>query len=862
MRTTGIRLIADVDQFKRAFRGGADAVRHVQATAERATRTFRDLGRNARQANDQITKSQAAMRSNIAAMDAQIGQVRQNLQRLSTAYAQGNTTVVKQMNEQQKRLKQLTDVRKLLPGVEQMTKVGVEAGRRFDVGFLSITKTTAITFGSFLGGAVLAALPLLGAAITGIIIGGAGVGGVVGGIVAAAKDPRVAEAGKQLGATVWENMQTRAQQFFVQPLLQSISRIQSAFFGMSGDLDRIMQNSARFLRPLTEALAFFMQRVVAGLANLTDAADPVIDALGNGIAQVGSELKIMFDSFKDNGVDAAVAIGVVFDILNSIIRATGIALNILTETFGFLAKVGAFGEKAQREYIRLEINAKLAAEANRELAGTFGTVSGAGAASAGVISKLTSELLKLGGPKMAAAAAADAHARAVRGETGAMKELNDTIRAQIDPLFAFAQAQKKVEEAQKAATEATRKHGAQSTQAKNATRTLAEAALDLQGKAGGLAGSFDGRLTPSMRATFTAAGLTKTQIKQVEKQLIEARKAAEKYEDKYGADVFEKGAAAAAKKFIHLSSMQRALEKGSAIPMQARKAFEPAFAEGGWTGPGHKHQPAGIVHADEFVVQKSSRRKIEARHPGLLEEMNATGQIPPGYAAGGAVRWPYPVTAAKTKVPTVEQALAAVMPKFGEWPSSPSAQRGDSGIWRRIVAMIRATGPMSGAFGNAYRPGDPKWHGSGRAVDWMGYNQDGLARFLAAKRPLELIHRTRQRDYAYTRGRNRGSFSNGLMEAHRNHIHIAMNNGGLIREPVVGVGASGATYSFGEQGPERVLSSPQTAAGAAVTNHIQVTVQAPVGSHPREIGRQVVAVLQPYFEGGGRLVVHGQPVLP
>lgn len=117
---------------------------------------------------------------------------------------------------------------------------------------------------------------------------------------------------------------------------------------------------------------------------------------------------------------------------------------------------------------------------------------------------------------------------------------------------------------------------------------------------------------------------------------------------------------------------------------------------------------------------------------------------------------------------------------FGAWPSSPAAQRGDSGVWRAIVALIRSTGPLSGTFGNAYRPGDPLWHGSGRAVDWMGFNQDALATFLASRRPLELIHRTSQRDYAYTRGRNMGSFNSALMQAHRNHIHIAMAQGGLM----------------------------------------------------------------------------------
>jgi len=141
-------------------------------------------------------------------------------------------------------------------------------------------------------------------------------------------------------------------------------------------------------------------------------------------------------------------------------------------------------------------------------------------------------------------------------------------------------------------------------------------------------------------------------------------------------------------------------------------------------------------------------------------------------------------------------------PGFGSWPSSPSAQRGDSGVWRSIVALIRSTGPMSGTFGNAYRPGDPLWHGSGRAVDWMGYRQDALATWLAAHRPLELIHRTPARDYAYTRGVDKGSFNEQLMQEHENHVHIAMDQGGWL-EP-------GYSVIFNGTGaPEPVLTNQQ-----------------------------------------------------
>lgn len=54
------------------------------------------------------------------------------------------------------------------------------------------------------------------------------------------------------------------------------------------------------------------------------------------------------------------------------------------------------------------------------------------------------------------------------------------------------------------------------------------------------------------------------------------------------------------------------------------------FAEGGWTGPGSKYQPAGVVHAEEFVV----KRGPAAAYRPWLERLNRL----PGYANGGFVQ--------------------------------------------------------------------------------------------------------------------------------------------------------------------------------------------------------------------------------
>ena len=60
------------------------------------------------------------------------------------------------------------------------------------------------------------------------------------------------------------------------------------------------------------------------------------------------------------------------------------------------------------------------------------------------------------------------------------------------------------------------------------------------------------------------------------------------------------------------------------------------FASGGYTGPGSKMTPAGVVHADEFVVRKKARGRFERDNPGVLDHINRTGRLP-GYAIGGKV---------------------------------------------------------------------------------------------------------------------------------------------------------------------------------------------------------------------------------
>lgn len=75
---------------------------------------------------------------------------------------------------------------------------------------------------------------------------------------------------------------------------------------------------------------------------------------------------------------------------------------------------------------------------------------------------------------------------------------------------------------------------------------------------------------------------------------------------------------------------------GDPLTMALRGAGAPVgFAEGGFTGPGGKYTPAGIVHAGEFVISKQAVDRIGI---GNLEAMHRAAKSgAAGYVSGGRV---------------------------------------------------------------------------------------------------------------------------------------------------------------------------------------------------------------------------------
>jgi TP901 family phage tail tape measure protein len=291
-------------------------------------------------------------------------------------------------------------------------------------------------------------------------------------------------------------------------------------------------------------------------------------------------------------------------------------------------------------------------------------------------------------------------------------------------------------------------------------------------------------------------------------------------------------------KLALLSQIQTALKNGTQLPGPARRMFA-GYDRGGWTGPGDTLDPAGIVHADEFVIRKQSRRKLERENPGLLDRMNETGEV--GYAEGGRVQWPFPVTAAMTRIPSAKDVAAAVGPPSGQ-------------TYRWMEAVVRAAFPGMAVLsdfraGARTLSGNRSYHAIGRAVDfpasrplaeWINLHYKSRTKELITPwNPLN-IHNGKRHTYTGAIYRQH-NFAGGNA-----HDHWAMKNGGTIREPIFGVGASGRTYSFGENyQPERVtptyLSDSGARGGGVVNLHFHNS--GPIGS-PHELQTWLVGTVE------------------
>lgn len=298
-----------------------------------------------------------------------------------------------------------------------------------------------------------------------------------------------------------------------------------------------------------------------------------------------------------------------------------------------------------------------------------------------------------------------------------------------------------------------------------------------------------------LRKSMKQAGFTKAKIE-------ELTGAYRKIPDEVETNVKATGTGPAMSKLQELYLLQRTLASGRPI-QQVRKDLSKdnadflKHADGGPIyGPGGPRDDVipALLSNREFVqpvraVDYYGMSTMEAIRTRRIpaDELRALAQFADGGLAGMprvGSRWPFPTTGAMSKIPSREQVLSVVTPGIPTGGATGPA----------IVAAVKAAFPHLHAI-STYRPGattlsgNRSYHALNRAVDFppsrdlaVWWNRHYMARTKELISPWNDLNIHNGRRHTYTGAVYRQhNFAGGNA-----HDHIAMDQGGVIGEPVWG----------------------------------------------------------------------------
>lgn len=863
MRSARLELILDT---LRAVRGARDLSKATDDVAKSLGDTAREGDRAAHAVDGAGGEMTQAARA-AAGLDREIEKLNGSLREMAISQALTGDSFTKQIRAQEGEVRRLSRNRKLLGdfGDQSGEAAAVGFAARFSqrIGPLIASGPGVAIAGTAIG---VAMAPTIAAAIGAGIAGGVGAAGIIGGITLVAKDPLVAAAGKDVGTRFAAGVTAEAQSFRT-PVLDALKQIDAAAARTVPKIGEIFRNTAPSVDRLTGSVIHAGEAITNSLVVASSRSSGPLGALGHMVESVGVAVGGLITNVTSNSRAGVSALNDLTMAMTNTIQASSMFLRGMADIKGGLDhfdngvdsvrfSIEDFFTKLAGGRTVFDITADgykkgtAAAELYRKgVIGASGSINdynhyaAAQASATSAVSQATHTFImdtaKADPVARVLVGTLNAGGRAALGQRDALVQLSNQLRAQVDPAFALIEAQRSLRTAQDNAAAATKKHGRNSDEARTATRALALAALDMQAKAGALSTTFNGKLSPSMLGTLRAAGLTKSQINAVAREFRDAKRDGDKYAKNYKAQVSVTGQIVVNSELWRLSLLQQALKNGNAPPAAygaLNKTLRGARMASGGEVPGtspHKRadnipamltarewvQPVDSVdYYGAGVMSAIQHRRIPA------EDLKAVA----AYAGGGQVGWPYPVTASKTRIPSLKEVMSKVA------PAVPTGGQTLDFMVRAVHAAFPGMRLISG-----YRPGahtlsgSLSYHALRRASDWPASRP--LAEWINARyfgRTKELI--TPWNDLNIHNGR-RHTYTGAVFRQHNfaggnAHDHWAMANGGVLREPVFGYGTrTGATYSLAERGPERVIPERQiTAAGTGGRGggNTYVTVQA------------------------------------
>lgn len=331
---------------------GAEA--KFKATQDRITR-------ESDKASSSLTKMGAAGAQAVSKMRRELQVAENDLKGLALAYANAGSAAERLDITKQIR-KQKSEISGLKGAIKSIEGDVVEA---------------ATTSGRALGMTVGAtAAPFLAATLSAAIIGAAGIGGVIGGALLAARDPRVKSAGTELTKNLLGQLERDAAPF-VDPLLKTIATVEIRFGQMNTRIKSIFSTSSGFLDPLVDGLLDGVDGILRGIDALVSKAQPVIEGIGKTFDRVGNATGDAFEIISGGSEEAADALDDLSRTIEFIVVSSAYAIRALTELYGAITFIPRKIGEAERSLLGWDEETKAAATSTSVLATvqkTMGTI--------------------------------------------------------------------------------------------------------------------------------------------------------------------------------------------------------------------------------------------------------------------------------------------------------------------------------------------------------------------------------------------------------------------------------------------------------------------------------------------------------
>lgn len=374
------QLILDLlarDKTGQATKSAADNLEDVGEAAEDAAKSTERLGDQADQAEDEVEKLGKSARTaaqHVDKLDREIESVEKELRQLAVAFAEAESAadrldIKKAIRRTQGDLRELNKSRgllgSLLPSPSQVASAGGDVGKGLGKSVSTALEAAGPQVKVALIGAAALAAPFIGAVISGAVISGVGAGVVAGGIALAARDPKVAAAGKQLGSRLLGNLEDDAE-VFTGPVLTQIDKIGDRFDELRPRIRRIFGNASKFVEPLTEGALDGVEGLTEGIDVLVARGRPAVDALADTFAELGDASGDALAILSGGSEEAAAGLRMFGEVAGSSIRGTAMLIRGLTEAYGAMDRFGQGVNNTVRGWFGLSTGAEDAAEKTQD----------------------------------------------------------------------------------------------------------------------------------------------------------------------------------------------------------------------------------------------------------------------------------------------------------------------------------------------------------------------------------------------------------------------------------------------------------------------------------------------------------------